>query len=84
MDLSKLLEDAKARADVNGDGKLTVQDLEALRDQHGLDSKLVDDLKAKADASGDGKLGFDDIKAGAANLGEAMNNFKDKFFGDKK
>lgn len=84
MDISKLLDDAKARADVNGDGKLSAEDLEALRDKHGLDSNLVDDLKAKADASGDGKLDFEDIKASAANLGDAMNNFKDKLFGDKK
>ena len=92
MDIQKLLADAQAKADTNGDGKLTADDLQALASQHGVDQSLVDGLKAKGDVNGDGKVDLEDIKAAAGkfNLGGAteqaqgvIGGLKDKFFGGK-
>ena len=45
MDFQKLLTDAQAKADANGDSKLTADDIQALASQYGLDQSLVDGLK---------------------------------------
>lgn len=55
-----LLDDIKAKADQNGDGKLSADDLESLRDK--LPTDKLDELKTKLDQSGDGKLDFEDVK----------------------
>ena len=41
-----ILDDIKAKADANGDGKVTLQDLDAMRD--GTNDPIIDELKAKA------------------------------------
>ncbi|NCU38364.1 hypothetical protein EOL96_04895 [Candidatus Saccharibacteria bacterium] len=84
MDIQKLLSDAHARADINGDGKLSPQDLDALRDTYGIDSSVVNDLRAKADANGDGKLDFEDLKSGLGDLGSFTDTLKDQIFGGKQ
>ena len=93
MDIQKLIADAQARADANGDGKLAPEDLTALAERHGLDHTAVDNLKAKSDLNGDGNISLDDLKSVANNAGNAIkdasehasgmiNNIKDKLFGD--
>lgn len=85
-----LLDDIKAKADANGDGKINMEDLEALRtDENG---SIIDQLKEKV-AGEDEKLNFDDIKnidfnALGSAAGDAINDAKDSLlgniFGDKK
>ena len=93
MDIQKLIADAQARADANGDGKLTPEDLTTLAERHGLDHNTVDNLKAKSDLNGDGNISLDDLKSVANNAGNAIkdasehaagmiDNIKDKLFGD--
>lgn len=72
-----LLDDMKAKADANGDGKLNTDDLEALRNSD--NGEIIDKLKAAADQNDDGKLSFDDAKS--FDLGDAVADLKDKFFG---
>lgn len=83
-----LLDDIKAKADANGDGKINLDDLEALRT--GDNGNIIDQLKEKALGS-DGKLdmndltnfNFDGIKAGATDLvDKAKDSLGDIF--DKK
>ena len=84
MDIQKIIADAQAKADANGDGKLSTEDLNHLAKEHGIDPKVLDGFKAKADANGDGRLGLEDIQAGVGNIGGMVEGLKDKFFGDKK
>ena len=56
-----LLDDLKAKADVNGDGKLSIEDLEKLKD--GVNNDQLDELKKVADQNGDGKLDLEDVKS---------------------
>lgn len=81
MNINDLLSDAKARADVNGDGKLSLQDIESLRDKFGIDTKHFDTLRSKLDASGDGKLDINDLAGGLGSIGGTINDLKEKFFG---
>ncbi len=94
MDIQKLIEDARAKADVNGDGKLTFDDLSELASKHGIDGKVVDDLKAKSDTNGDGKVDINDLQAGLGELkttlGDAakdpagfVDDLKNTLFGKK-
>lgn len=69
-----LLEDAKARADANGDGKLTADDLKALGEQF-KNNDTLKQLQAKADANNDGKVDLSDAKDLLGNIG---NLFKKK------
>lgn len=55
-----LIDDLKAKADLNGDGRLSPQDLESLKD--GANDEQLDKLKQLADQNDDGKLSFDDAK----------------------
>lgn len=55
-----LVDDLQAKADVNGDGKLSVEDLEALKD--GVNNEQLDQLKSLADQNGDGKIDLEDAK----------------------
>lgn len=91
MDVQKLLAGVQAKADANGDGKITVDDVQAFAGQYGVDQKLVDGLKAKADANGDGKVDLEDIKAAteqfhldqaASEAQGVLGDLKDKLFGD--
>lgn len=83
MDIQKIINDAKSKADSNGDGKLSVEDLDDLAKKHGIDPKVLDGFKQKADANGDGRIGFDDIQSGAGQLGGMVNDLKGKLFGGK-
>ncbi len=71
-----IFDDLKAKADANGDGKISKEDLESLRDK--LPADTLDGLKAKADANGDGKLDLADLKDLGGNLGDALGGLKDK------
>lgn len=64
-----LLDDIRAKADQNGDGKLSLDDLEALRS--GDNGNVIDRLKESVTGK-DGKLDFNDIKN--LNLDELKND----------
>lgn len=83
MDIQKIIADAQAKADANGDGKLSIEDLDHLAQKHGLDPKVLDGFKAKADANGDGRVGLEDLQSGVGQLGNMATTFKDKLFGGK-
>ena len=83
MDFQKMINDAKAKADANSDGKLSTDDLDGLAKQYGVDPKHLDGLKAKADANGDGKIDLEDVKSGFSNLDDIAGSLKDKMFGSK-
>lgn len=70
-----LLDDLKAKADVNGDGKITKEDLEALKS--GDNADMVDKLKGLADQNDDGKLNLDDVKN--FDLGDTISDAKNVF-----
>lgn len=72
-----LLDDLKAKADLNGDGKLSVEDLESLKD--GANNEQLDKLKGLADSNGDGKLDLEDAKN--IDLGNLANDVRDKLGG---
>ncbi len=72
-----LLEDLKAKADANGDGKLSMDDLASLKDK--ISPEQFDQLKSLADRNSDGSINFDDIKG--LDLGSVFNDVKDKFTG---
>lgn len=55
-----LFDDIKTKADHNGDGKLTQEDLESFRG-HLPDDKL-NQLKDIADQNDDGKIDFTDVR----------------------
>lgn len=58
--MMSLLDDLKAKADVNGDGKLSADDLAGLKDKISPDQ--FDQLKQLADRNDDGSINFDDVK----------------------
>lgn len=66
-----LLDDAKNKAqsmgDQNGDGRISKEDLENMKD--GTNNEHIDQLKAKADSNEDGKVDMNDV-----------GGLKDKFF----
>lgn len=76
-----LFDDLKAKADANGDGKLTSADLEDLKQKYAEQLPKLDELKAKADTSGDGKVDLSDAKGAFENLGDTIGGLKDKLFG---
>lgn len=78
-----LLDDLKKKADLNGDGKLSIEDLESLKD--GANNEQLDQLKQLADQNGDGKLDLEDVKS--FDFGKIVDNVKDQLgglFGGKK
>ncbi len=83
MNLQSVIAEAQARADANGDGKLSVEDIQSLANEHGLDAGLVDKLKQHADANGDGKLDPADIGDALKNPGSLIDSLKDMFSGNK-
>ena len=73
-----LFDDIKAKADTNGDGKITAADLEGLKD--GVNNDTLDQLKAKADSNGDGRLDLADLKDAGSDIGGTLGSLKDKLF----
>ena len=72
-----LLDDLQAKADLNGDGKLSVEDLENLKD--GVNNEELEKLKGLADQNGDGKIDFEDAKS--FNFDNVVDVVKDKLSG---
>jgi len=72
-----LVDDLQAKADVNGDGKLSVEDLEALKD--GANNEQLDQLKSLADQNGDGKIDLEDAKN--FDFNNVIDAVKDKLGG---
>ncbi|MFZ1258722.1 MAG: hypothetical protein WAQ25_04605 [Candidatus Saccharimonas sp.] len=75
MNIQQIISDITSRADINKDGKLSPQDIDALRDTHGLSQTLVDTLKKAGDANGDGKL---DLQDALTHLGGVFGEPKAK------
>ncbi len=71
-----LIEDIKAKADQSGDGKVSKDDLESMKD--GNNDGIIDKLKGMADQNEDGRLSFDDIKS--IDLGGTLKDIKGKIF----
>lgn len=83
-----LLDDIKAKADANGDGKVSAADLEALKD--GLNNVQLDKLKEKF-LGKDGKLSLEDfdslnLDSLKSSADDIINHTKDTLGGvfDKK
>ena len=74
------IDDIEAKADANGDGKLTYEDLEHLKASHPEVSEHLTKLQAQADANDDGKVDLSDARR---LLGEAMKNIGNVFGGKK-
>ena len=72
-----LLDDLKAKADLNGDGKLDAADLESIKD--GANNEQIEKLKEAADQNDDGKLDLEDVKN--IDLGNLANNVKEHLGG---
>ena len=72
-----LLDDLQAKADLNGDGKLSTEDLESLKD--GLNNEELEKLKDLADHNNDGKIDIEDIKG--IDMGAVVDAVKDKLGG---
>ncbi|MFZ1248856.1 MAG: EF-hand domain-containing protein [Candidatus Saccharimonadales bacterium] len=75
-----ILDDLKAKADQNGDGKLSSADIEEMKQNHTEDASMLDQLKAKADANNDGKIGLDDLKEVGNSITDKLGEVKDKLF----
>ena len=72
-----LVDDLKAKADRNGDGKISKEDLEGMK--NGENDSHIDKLKDLADRNGDGKIGLDDAKN--IDLGSLAGDAKSKLGG---
>ena len=70
-----LFDDLKKRADVNGDGKITKEDLDAVNSPE--NKEKVDALKKVADSNHDGKVDLSDAKN--LNIGNIAGNLKGMF-----
>lgn len=75
-----LLDDLKAKADASGDGKVSSEDLNALKEKYAGEGSVIEGLQQKADANGDGKLDLADLQDLGGNLGDTLTSLKDKFF----
>jgi len=73
-----ILDDIKAKADTNGDGKISKDDLEALKG--GEHDEIIEQLKSKADLNDDGKLDLSDLKDVKGDVGDLLGGLKDKLF----
>ena len=67
-----LLDDLRAKADVNSDGKLSADDLAELKNK--INPEQFDQLKKLADRNEDGSVNFDDIKG--LDLGGVVDDIK--------
>lgn len=63
-----IIDDIKQKADTNGDGNLSMEDLKHLKQEHPEMSTKFEELKQKA-AGQDGKLDFNDVKTHISGLG---------------
>lgn len=72
-----LLGEVKKRADANGDGKLSIDDLNSLKEQYPDQAGLLDKAKEIADQNGDGKVDLSDIKN--FNLGDVAGQLGSLF-----
>lgn len=63
-----LFTEVQKRADANGDGKLSVEDLNSLKAQFPDQAGLLDQAKDIADRNNDGKLDLADVQG--LNLGD--------------
>ncbi len=70
-----LIDDLKARADSNADGKITKEDLEGLNSEE--NKAKIEALKQIADTNKDGKIDLDDAKG--LNLGQVVDDIKGVF-----
>jgi Ca2+-binding EF-hand superfamily protein len=71
-----LIDELKKKADQNGDGRISKEDLDELKGGNDGDNIWLDKLKAQADQNGDGKIGLDDF----SGLHDSLGGLKDKFF----
>lgn len=69
-----IFDDIKAKADANGDGKVSLDDLSSLKESIG-DEQFAK-LKDTADRNGDGKLSLKDLNN--LNVGDTLNDLKDQ------
>jgi hypothetical protein len=83
-----ILDDIKAKADANGDGKVNLDDLESLRNDQ--NSEAIDSLKERATGSdgkldlGDlGNLNLENLKGAAGDAFEAAKGSFGDLFGKK-
>ena len=67
-----IFDDIKAKADANGDGRLTKDDLNDFEGK--LPQDQLDHLKQLADQNDDGKIDFRDVQN--FNLGDTVNNLR--------
>lgn len=72
-----LLDNLKNKVDQSEDGRLSKDDLEAMKDGEGDNDSWIDKLKEKADQNEDGKIGKDDL----SGLSSSLGGMKDKLFG---
>ena len=70
------IDDIKAKADANGDGKLTFEDLEHLKESHPEANDQLSSLQTRTDANDDGKVDLSDARG---MLGDVMNNLGGMF-----
>lgn len=63
-----LFAEVQKRADANGDGKLSLDDIASLKEQFPDQAGLLDKAKEIADQNGDGKLDLADVQG--MNLGD--------------
>ena len=70
-----LFDALKAKADANGDGKVTKEDLDALQSPE--NKGKIDQLKSIADHNKDGKLDVNDVKN--LDFGQLANGAKGLF-----
>lgn len=76
-----ILDELKAKADTNGDGKVDRSDIEALKSKYPDYADTLDELKAKADANNDGRVNFSDVSDLFGDLKDGMSEFGKKIFG---
>lgn len=77
-----VLDDLQAKADLNGDGKLSMEDLQTAKDK--LTPEQWEKLKEIGDRNGDGKVDIADLRD--FNFGDIANDIKDglgSIFGGK-
>lgn len=67
-----LFDDLKTKADLNGDGKLSIDDLASVKDK--ISTEQWEKLQAIADRNDDGKIDMADIKG--FDFGKALDDLK--------
>lgn len=72
-----LLAEVKKRADANGDGKLSSEDIASLKEQYPDQAGMLDKVKAIADQNSDGKVDLSDLKN--LNFGDVAGQIKSLF-----